>query len=144
LLDWVWSRFAPQATQTALKRELGKLGKLVRGTRKKSAARELGKLVPPPIGGDEFQDEFACMKKTNTVRTSSAAYADRPQKADTPHSPWRIMIILLEVIENLLTHDRNVRCAFQASAPSTESQAVERPRPMRIEDINPWSLPGTR
>ena len=48
---------------TALKRELGKLGKLVRGTRKKSAARELGKLVPPPIGGDEFQDEFAHMKK---------------------------------------------------------------------------------
>jgi hypothetical protein len=44
LLDWVWSRFAPQATQTALK-------------------RELGKLVPPPIGGDEFQDEFAHMKK---------------------------------------------------------------------------------
>ncbi len=63
MLDWVWSRFAPQATQAALKRELGKLGKLVRGTRKKSAARELGKLVPPPIGGDEFQDEFAHMKK---------------------------------------------------------------------------------
>ena len=60
MLDWVWSRFAPQATQAALKRELGKLG---RGTRKKSAARELGKLVPPPIGGDEFQDEFAHMKK---------------------------------------------------------------------------------
>ena len=52
--------------------------------------------------------------------------------------------MLLEVIEHLLPHDRNVRCAFQASAPSTESQAVERPRPMRIEDINPWSLPGTR
>ena len=52
--------------------------------------------------------------------------------------------MLLEVIENLLPHDRSVRCAFQASAPSTESQAVERPRPMRIEDINPWSLPGTR
>ena len=52
--------------------------------------------------------------------------------------------MLLEVIENILPHDRNVRCAFQASAPSTESQAVERPRPMRIEDINPWSLPGTR
>ena len=52
--------------------------------------------------------------------------------------------MLLEVIENILPHDRNVRCAFQASAPSTESHAVERPRPMRIEDINPWSLPGTR
>jgi hypothetical protein len=51
--------------------ELGKLGKLVRGTRKKSAARELGKLVPPPIGGDEFQDEFVHVKKTNNVRTSS-------------------------------------------------------------------------
>ena len=52
--------------------------------------------------------------------------------------------MLLEVIEHLLPHDRNVRCAFQASAPSTESHAVERPRSMRIEDINPWSLPGTR
>jgi hypothetical protein len=62
---------APQATQTALKRELGKLGKLVRGTRKKSAARELGKLVPPPLGGDEFQDEFVHVKKSNNVRTSS-------------------------------------------------------------------------
>ena len=43
--------------------ELGKLGKLMRGTRKKSAARELGKLVPPPLGGDEFQDEFVHVEK---------------------------------------------------------------------------------
>jgi hypothetical protein len=67
------SRCVPSAVslQNGADCELGKLGKLVRGTRKKSAARELGKLVPPPIGGDEFQDEFVHVKKINNVRTSS-------------------------------------------------------------------------
>ena len=53
---------APQAPKTALKRELGKLGKLGRGTRKKSAARELGKLVPPPLGGRVPGRVRACEK----------------------------------------------------------------------------------
>ena len=52
--------------------------------------------------------------------------------------------VLLEVIEHLLPYDRTARCAFQASAPSTGSQAAEMPRPMRLEDINPWRLPVGR
>ena len=43
----------------ALKRELGKLG---RGTRKKRRA-QTRETRPTPLGGDEFQDEFAHMKK---------------------------------------------------------------------------------
>jgi hypothetical protein len=52
--------------------------------------------------------------------------------------------VLLEVIENLLPYDRKTRREFHSSAPNTGSQAGERPRAMRIEEINPWNLPATR
>jgi hypothetical protein len=43
-----------------------------------------------------------------------------------------------------LPYERNLACAFQASAPSTESQAAESSKAVCIEEITPWSLPSTR
>jgi len=52
--------------------------------------------------------------------------------------------ILMELIEHLLPYDRNTRREFHSSALNTGSQAAERPRAMRIEEINPWNLQATR
>ena len=118
---------APQAPKTALKCELGKLGKLGRGTRKISAARELGKLVPPPLGGDEFQDEFAHVKKTNNVRTSSA----RPSGLNRRPAS-RVSLSPVQhgqrLINRPLVHRLNVGCSHGAGASQGLCQAPLAPK----------------
>jgi hypothetical protein len=52
--------------------------------------------------------------------------------------------VLLEVIENFLPYDLKTLREFHSSAPNTGSQAGERPRAIRIEEINPWNLTATR
>jgi hypothetical protein len=96
--------------------------------------------APPPVSFT-FEATGTRLIDGSRVALNVAGLINERLPERVPRTTERV---LLEVIEHLLPYDRTARCAFQASVPSTGSQAAEMPRPMRIEDINPWSLPATR